>query len=145
MDFIHEPTLSSRNHNIICPFSIIGWWNCNFKSMLVKNFHYRKFNDWYNNSSSRKCCKKSGLWVCSRKCGLCRMESTAQNRRPRQVEFCSSHQLIPCASTMRVRKPLWIELSRPAIRSPDCFPTNCDQMLVLEGYQKFYFLWFHTC
>ena len=37
---------------------------------------------------------------------LCIMEWSGQNRRPRQVEFCGSYQLIPCAGTMRVRKVL---------------------------------------
>ena len=36
VNFIHEPTLSSGNHNIRCAFLIIGWWNCNFKSVLCE-------------------------------------------------------------------------------------------------------------
>ena len=67
MDVIHEPTLSSGNQNMGCPLSIIGWWNCNFKSILVKMFHDLNFNGWSKKCSSRKCCKVSGLWVYSRK------------------------------------------------------------------------------
>ena len=39
----------------------------------------------------------------------------------RRVRSCISYQPIPGTRTMRVCKPLWIELSRTVIRSPDCF------------------------
>ena len=90
MNFIHEPTLSSGNHNIRCPFSIFRWWKCNFKSILVKIFYDLNFNDWFNNCSSRNCCKDSGLGEgrggsLEKTYILCLMESTVRNRRPRQV------------------------------------------------------------
>ena len=50
------------------------------------------------------------------------MQWSVQNRRPRQVWFCSSYQM----------QPLWIEVSRTVIRSPECFSANCFQMQVLE-------------
>ena len=37
---------------------------------------------------------------------------------------------------MRVLKPLWIELYRTVIRSPECFPANRFQVLVLEKIPK---------
>ena len=59
---------------------------------------------------------------------LCKMESTAQNRRPCQVWFCSSYQLRPDVQKLRVRNPLWIELSQTVVRSPECVSANCFQM-----------------
>ena len=58
MNFIHEPTLSCGNHNIGCPLSTIVWQNCNFKSILDKNFHDLNFNDW-SKSCSNKCSSKN--------------------------------------------------------------------------------------
>ena len=141
MNFIHEPTPSSGNHDMGCALSVSGWRNCNFKSVLVKNFHDVNFNDWSHNCSSWNCCNGSGLSLLEKAC----MEWSAHNRRPRQVEFCRSYQLIPCAGKMRGRKPLWIDLSRTLIRIPECFPANCFQKLFLEKIQKFYFLWLCTC
>ena len=64
----HPRTDSSfGNHNIGYVFSIFRWWNCNFTSMLIKNFHNLNFNNCSNNCSSRNCCKDSGLWLHSRK------------------------------------------------------------------------------
>ena len=64
---------------------------------------------------------------------LCKMESTAQNRRPCQVWFCSSYQLRPDVQNLRVRNPLWIELSQTVVRSPECVSANCFQM---QGSEK---------
>ena len=104
-----------------------------FKSVLVKNFHDLNFNDWSNNCSSRNCCNDSGSWVYWRKRVILDiMESTAQNCRPCQVWFWSSNQLQPDARKLRLRMPLWIELSQ----SPECFSANCFQMQVLEKIPK---------
>ena len=64
------------------------------------------------------------------------MEWSAQNSHPRQVSFCSSHQLKPDARKLRLRKPLWSILPRTVIRSPESFSANCFQMLVLEKIPK---------
>ena len=73
------------------------------------------------------------------------MERSAQNRRPRQVEFCSSSQLIPCVGTMRLRKPLnwivWDSDSKFWMFSSK----TASRYQLWRRHQKFYFLWFHTC
>ena len=109
VDFIHEPTLPSGNHNIRCPFMIIGWWNCNFKSALVKNFHDLTGPILVPPGIASKILY---CGVLEKACILGTTESTAQNRRPRQVEFCIFSQLIPYVWT--------------------CFLVSCFQMLVLE-------------
>ena len=63
------------------------------------------------------------------------MEWSAENRRPRQVWFCCSNQLKPGARTMRLRKPLWIELFSDS-DSKSWFPANCFHELVLEKIPK---------
>ena len=80
--------------------------------MLSNNVHDLNFNDWSNNCSSKNCCKNSGLWVCSRKCVF----SASWNQLSKTVvltksSFCISSQLILYAGTMRLRIPLWTELS----------------------------------
>ena len=69
-----------------CSCWIIWWWNCNFKSTFVKNFHDLNFNDWSNNCSSRNCCKDSGSWVYSGKCIL----SAQWNDLPKTVVLVRS-------------------------------------------------------
>ena len=66
------------------------------------------------------------------------MESTVQNRRPRQVWFRSSYQMQPDARKLCLRIPLLIELSRTVIRSPECFSANCFQMQVLKKNTDFF-------
>ena len=81
--------------------------------------------------------KKSGLWVCSGElCILGIVGWDLQNRHPRQVWSSVSYQPIPSTRTMPARIPLWIEESRTVTRSPECFPANCFQMLVLETTPK---------
>ena len=59
-----------------------------------------------------------------------------QHRRPRQEWSCSSYLPIPCTRTMRLSKPFRNESSRTVIRSPECFPAQCFQTLVLEKTPK---------
>ena len=146
MNFIHEPTPSSGYQNIGCPCWIIWWWNCNFKSI----FFWRIFTIW--TSMTGPIIGPPGIAAKTRIVGLlgkvyflCIMDWSAQNRRPRHVWFCSSYQLKPSARTMRLRKPLWIELFRTVIRSPECFPQAVSRCLSWRRYHKFCFLWFHTC
>ena len=121
-------------------YMIIGWWICNFKSILFNNLTVLT-------SITGPIIVPPGIAAKFLDCG-CAWESVCSLQNGincRQVEFCISSQLILCVWTMQVRKPLWIEFSRPAIRNHECFLASCFQMQVLEGCQKFYFLWFHTC
>ena len=72
------------------------------------------------------------------------MESTAQNRRPRQVWFCSSDQLQPDAQKLRLRMHLWIELSQTVIRSPVFFRKLFPDASLGEDTKSFYFMRIHT-
>ena len=68
------------------------------------------------------------LWIVGlleKACILGIMEWSAQNRRPRQLEFCSSYQLIPCAGTMRVHKRLSDSHSKSWLFSRKLFPDTC--------------------
>ena len=77
------------------------------------------------------------MWVCSGEvCILGIVGWDLQNRHPRQVWSSVSYQPIPSTRTMPARIPLWIEESRTVTRSPECFPANCFQMLVLETTPK---------
>ena len=146
MNFIHEPTLSSGYHNIGCPFWIIWWWNCNFKSTSVKNFYDLNFNDWSNNCSSRNCCKDSGSWVYSGKCKL----SASWNDLPKTAVLVRS-RFVPHTS--------WNPMHENCVFANPCeayclgqwfevlnrFPQTVSRCSSWRRYQKFHFLCFHTC
>ena len=107
VNFVHKSIRSSGNHNVSCRFMNARRGKCNFKSILVKNFHDLNFNDWSKNSSPRNCCKDSGLRVLLENvCILDIMEQVTQNRRPRQVEFYASSRLIHDVQAKRLHSAM---------------------------------------
>ena len=100
-----------------------------FQVHIVQNFHDLNFSDWSNNRSSRNCCK------------VCGLDFTRENNYflhtgincPKPSSSGRVLWLIPDANPMHEN---WIPLSRTVIRSPECFPAFCFQMLVLEETPK---------
>ena len=89
----------STNRLVPLVFMNVKRWNCNFKSIFAKNFHDLKSENWSNNWYPKNCCNDLRIEVLLENvCNFDIMKQVAHNRRPRQVEFCSSYQLKTASS-----------------------------------------------
>ena len=112
---------------VIMTWDVVSWLWCDVIAISSpcgsKKIHDLNFNDWSYNCSRRNCCKDSDL---ENVCILDMTEQVAHNRRPRQVEFYTSSQLIHDVQAKRLRM----------LRSSKCFLANCFQMPFSEEIPK---------